>query len=183
MLQNEQQLIKQCKQRSEKAMLHLYDNYCDAMFSVCKRYLKNHEDAKDAMQEGFLKAFDSIHLYKSTHTFGVWIKRIVINQCIDVLRQKQLDYSHVKAETLQVIDDINDWCIDEGITKYQIVEAIEKLNLKYKIVVKLFLIEGYDHEEISEILQIPITTSRTHLRRGRLKLKELLKEDYEAARY
>ena len=181
-MQNQIRLITACKKGNQVAQMQVYDNYCQAMFTIACRYLKNEEDAKDAMQEGFLKAFAHIESYKPEATFGAWLKRIIINQCLDVLKKRKLEFSNEEVEKLQIVEDYN-WDFDSTISKTEIINAIEQLNEKYKIVVKLYLIEGYDHEEISEIVEIPVKTSRTHLRRGKLKLQELLKQKYNEARY
>ncbi|APY07650.1 RNA polymerase subunit sigma-70 [Winogradskyella sp. J14-2] len=175
-------LIRACKKGNQVAQMRLYDQYCDAMFTVASRYLNNDEDAKDAMQEGFLKAFTNLDKYKPEYTFGAWLKRIVINQCLDVLRQRKIEFSEVIVSELQITNEDN-WDFDSNISKKDILNAIEQLNEKHKIVIKLYLIDGYDHGEISEILDIPVKTSRTHLRRGKLKLQELLKPKYNEARY
>lgn len=174
-------LIERCKKGDEKAMMQIYDAYCGAMFQISCRYL-NDEDAKDAMQESFVKAFSKIESYQPEFTFGSWLKRIVINQCIDQLKKKRLEFVETDVVNLN-IEDENDWTFSSEISKQQVLSAIETLDNKYQIVVKLYLIEGYDHEEISSILEIPVKTSRTHLRRGKLKLRDLLKIQYNEARY
>jgi RNA polymerase sigma-70 factor (ECF subfamily) len=171
-------LIEQCKKGNQKAQLQIYNLYCEAMFFIACRYLNNEEEAKDAMQEGFLKAFLNIDSTVRDINFGAWLKRIIINQCIDVLKKKKLEMISLDDHFIEVIDD-DDWNFDMGITKEKVIEAIEKLSEKYRIVISLYLIEGYSHLEISEIMQIPVKTSRTHLRRGKLQLQELLKERYE----
>ncbi|MFD1063410.1 RNA polymerase sigma factor [Winogradskyella litorisediminis] len=176
------QLIKACKRGNQKAQMQVYDRYCDAMFVVSRRYLNNTEDAKDAMQEGFLKAFLNIENYTETSTFGAWLKRIIINQCIDAIRKNTFETKSLETENLQIIEDDN-WQFEDSITKTQIVETIEQLPEKYRLVITLYLIEGYDHEEISEILNINIKTSRTQLRRGKQQLQDLLKTRYNEARY
>lgn len=175
-------LINACKCGNQKAQMQVYDSYCDAMFNVALRYLQNEEDAKDAMQEGFLKAFLNIENYTNTATFGAWLKRIIINQCIDVVRKNKLETESLETENLQIVDD-NDWYYKSSITRAQIETAIATLTEKYRLVITLYLIEGYDHEEISELLAIPIKTSRTRLRRAKLQLQELLKTTYNEARY
>jgi len=155
--------------------MQLYDNYCDAMFTIACRYLNNDEDAKDAMQEAFLKAFKNIDSYEPTATIGAWLKRIVINQCLDALKKKKLHFEELSDEVI-ALENETDWQFESHITKKEVLDAIGVLKLKYKTVVQLYLIEGYDHVEISQILEIPVKTSRTHLRRGKEKLKELLKE-------
>ncbi|MFP4845530.1 RNA polymerase sigma factor [Winogradskyella sp. PE311] len=175
-------LIEACKKGNQIAQMQIYDNYSQAMFTVACRYLYDIEDAKDAMQEGFLKAFLNIEKFQPTSTFGAWLKRIIINQCLDVLRKRSIEFSEDDLETLQIVEDEN-WNFNNTISKTDIVNAIEKLKEKHKIVVTLYLIEGYDHAEISEILDIPIKTSRTHLSRGKAKLRDLLKQKFNEARY
>ena len=176
-------LIKATLEGSQKAQMQLYDTYCQAMFNIACRYLKNHEDAKDAMQEGFLKAFLNIKSYKDTSTFGAWLKRIIINQCIDVLKKRQFITQSLEIENSQVVDDNDDWQFDSAITKQDITNAIDRLSEKYKTVISLYLLEGYDHEELSQILGIPVKTSRTQLRRAKLQLQDALKTKYNEARY
>lgn len=175
MFKNNNTIVDKCIKGDQRAMMQLYDAYCKAMFSIACRYFKREEDAKDVMQEGFLKAFKNIESYTNEYSFGAWLKRIVINQCIDTLKKRRLDFVEVDVEHLELVDNVDDdWSVDIAISKEAVVNAIEKLSAKYKVVVKLYLLEGYDHNEISQILGIPIKTSRTHLRRGRLKLKEYL---------
>tara|TARA_B100000809_G_C15088070_1_gene512166 strand:- start:858 stop:1406 length:549 start_codon:yes stop_codon:yes gene_type:complete len=175
-------LIKRCKTGDEKAMLQIYDLYCDAMYHIACRYV-NDEDAKDAMQESFIKAFSKLDQFSPEFTFGSWLKRIVINHCIDDLKKKRLEFIETDVINLTIEDDTNDWLFSSEISKQHVLAAIKNLPNKHQVVVKLYLIEGYDHEEISSILDIPIKTSRTHLRRGRLQLRDLLKTQYNEARY
>lgn len=181
-MQDTNQLIKACRRGNQKAQMQLYDSYCNAMFNVACRYLKNENDAKDAMQEGFLKAFLNIDTYKTTATFGAWLKRIIINQCIDELKKRQFKMESLETENLQITDD-DDWQFESTITKQDILKAIDTLPEKYRLVITLYLIEGYDHEEISSILNIEKRTSRTQLRRAKLKVRELLNRTYYETGY
>ena len=156
-------LIELCKKGNQTAQMQVYDAYSQAMFTIACRYLNNDEDAKDAMQDGFLKAFINIAAFKPEATFGAWLKRIIINQCLDVLKKKKLQFENVELSELRIIDDIN-WNFDRTISKTEILKAIAQLTEKHKIVVQLYVIEGYDHQEISQILDI-------------------LKQNYNAARY
>lgn len=167
-------LVIESKKGNQKAQIKLYDLHCNAMFAISCRYLKNNEEAKDAMQDGFLKAFLSLENYTDGTNFSSWLKMIIINTCIDALKKKKLETVSTENYPLEISND-EDWNFDTKISKQQIIEAIEKLDLKYQLVIKLFLIEGYDHQEISEILKIPIKTSRTQLRRGKLVMRNLLK--------
>ena len=161
--------------------MHIYDKYCNAMFTVACRYLPD-EEAKEAMQEGFLKAFLNIQTFKNDKTFGAWLKRIIINQCIDQLKKKKIETTSIEQVQLEIVDD-EDWLFDTQITKQEILQAIDQLSEKYQLVVKLYLLEGYDHSEISQILGIEVKTSRTQLRRGKLQLRELLKKHFNEARH
>lgn len=175
-------LINQCKKNNRMAQLQLYEKYAKLMFNIALRYVSDKENAKDVMQEGFLKAFVNINTYQPKFSFGSWLKRIIINQALDELRKRKLNFSDDEVENLNIIND-DDWNFESFISKQDILLAIEQLDAKQNIVVKLYLIEGYDHQEISEILNIPATTSRTYLSRGKHKLRALLKQKYNEARY
>lgn len=167
-------LVKQSKKGNKKAQLKLYDLHCKAMFIISCRYLKNKEEAKDAMQDGFLKAFLNLSSYSDKTNFSSWLKTIVINTCIDYLKKRKLKTVSIENYPLVIVND-NDWHFDAKITKTEILDTIDKLPLKYQLVVKLYLLEGYDHQEIGNILKIPISTSKTRLRRGKSVLKQQLK--------
>lgn len=167
-------LVIQSKKGNQKAQMKLYDLHCNAMFAISCRYLKNEEKAKDAMQDGFLKAFLNLENYVDGTSFSSWLKIIIINTCVDAIKKKKLETVSIENYPLEISND-DDWSFDVKISKKQIIEAIEKLNLKYQLVIKLYLLEGYDHQEISEILKIPVKTSRTQLRRAKLSLRNLLK--------
>ncbi|WP_298516465.1 RNA polymerase sigma factor [uncultured Kordia sp.] len=172
-------ILKKCKQGNRKAQMKLYDLYADAMYIITCRYISNREDAKDVMQEAFLKAFTRLSQYQGEVAFGAWLKRIMINQCIDTLKKRSLVYEEMNDQTMTIVADEVSWEVDINVTKQEIIQAIESLPVKYKYVVQLYLIEGYDHQEISEILEIPVRTSRTQLMRGKTKLKNLLNDHFK----
>ena len=156
------------------AQMQLYDLYCDAMFVIAKRYVKNSFEAEDIMQEAFIKVFKNIHSFKGQVTIGAWIKRIVINQCIDYLKKKKIELVSIDEAKLTIADE-NDWNLNKEVTINNITTAINNLPEKYKIVLNLYLIEGYDHQEIAQVLNITEVTSRSQLMRGKNKLKSELK--------
>ena len=170
-------IIERCKQNDRKAQLKLYNQYCDGMYIVAKRFVKDSFEAEDVVQEAFIKAFNKLHQYKAEVTFGAWLKRIVINKSIDLLKSKKQKMLELDEVHLKVIDSgyEDEWLVDDAITLDEVKDAINELPDKYKYVVMLFLIEGYDHQEISEILNITEVASRSQLYRGKKKLKELLK--------
>lgn len=154
----------------------LYKQYCDGMFIVASRYLKNTAEAEDAMQESFIKAFKKIEQFSGDVSFGAWLKRIVINTCLDALKKKKAHFEEINDDVMRLEDEENTgWAVEDGTTMDEINRAIEKLSTNYKAVVKLFLLEGYDHQEIAQVLNITESASRTNLHRGKLQLKEHLK--------
>ncbi|WP_149275264.1 RNA polymerase sigma factor [Pareuzebyella sediminis] len=167
-------VVEKCKANDRKAQLMLYEQYCDGMFHVALRFVRNTEDAEEVLQESFIKAFQKIHQFKSEVTFGAWLKRIVINKSIDFLKCKK-QQTVTLDETYMHIEDDQDWKVEEGITIEQVKESMDQLPEKYKYVVMLYLIEGYDHSEISQILNISETACRTRLSRGKGHLKTVLK--------
>lgn len=168
-------IIERCKKNDAKAQMELYNLYCNAMFLVAKRYMRDDFVAEDVMQDAFIKAFKKIDTYKGEVSIGAWIKKIVINQSIDELKKKKLELVSINYERHEVLDE-EDWQVEDKTTMQQIVSCIKELKEKYRVVLSLYLLEGYDHQEISQILGITETTSRTHLLRGKRKLQESLKE-------
>ena len=178
------QLIEDCRANNRKAQLKLYNSYCDGMFIVASRFLKNSAEAEDAMQEAFVKAFSKLHQYSGEVTFGAWLKRIVINKCLDCLKAKKLEYVALNEQLLEKVeDDAQDWQVEDGIGIEEVKLEIQQLPEKYKYPIMLYLIEGYDHEEISDILKISQVASRTLVHRGKKKLQEKLKVLRNGTRY
>jgi RNA polymerase sigma-70 factor (ECF subfamily) len=177
-----QPIINQCKNNNAKAQIQLYNLYCEAMFTVAHRYVKDRFVAEDVMQDAFIKAFKNIHSYKNEVAFGAWLKRIVINQSIDQLKKKKLELIAINDEIISKSDD-DDWNIESDISIEGIVAMINKLKEKYRLVLTLYLLEGFDHQEISEVLSITENTSRTHLLRGKKILKAQLKNTSYADGY
>jgi RNA polymerase sigma factor (sigma-70 family) len=168
-----QEIIDQCREGSQKAQFQLYKLYYRPMFSICMRLINNAAEAEDVMQEAFLNAFTKIDTYKGEVSFGAWLKRIVINRSLDYLKKRKVKFEEINEKTNQLPDYQME--IKEVNMKV-IKDAIQKLPDGYRVVLSLFLIEGYDHEEISEILGISNSNSRTQYLRAKNKLKELLKD-------
>jgi len=168
-----QEIIDQCKEGSQKAQFQLYKLYYKAMYSVSLRIINDEMEAEDVMQEAFLKAFSKMDTYKGEVSFGAWLKRIVVNRSLDYLKKRKVQFEEVNERTTQVADyQMGTKEVDMKLLK----EAIQDLSDGYRVVLSLYLIEGYDHEEISQILGISNSSSRTQLLRAKNKLRELLKE-------
>lgn len=164
--------------------MQLYKQYCDGMLVVALRFVKDTMEAEDIVQEAFIKAFSKLDQYRAEVSFGAWLKRIVVNRCIDVLKSKKQRLTELEEHHLNVVDTDEgaEWLVDDDITIEDVKKAIEALPEKYKYVVMLYLIEGYDHNEISEILNISEVASRTQLSRGKQKLQTVLKTEKNGTR-
>ena len=168
-------LVVECKQGSKKACYELYKLYAKAMLNVSFRIVGNIAEAEDVLQEAFLDAFNKVKDFRQDTTFGLWLKQIVVNRSINVLRKRKLELVELDGEQLENIAD--DGFEDDEDTQYQaaqVKEAIKQLPDGYRIVLSLYLLEGYDHEEISQILNISENTSRTQFLRAKRKLLEIL---------
>lgn len=154
------------------------------MLAVASRFVNNTMEAEDIVQEAFIKAFSKLEQYKGEVSFGAWLKRIVINRCIDVLKAKRQRIIELEEHHLNVVDTDykSEWLVDDNVTIDRVKQAISELPEKYKYVVMLYLIEGYDHQEISEILNISEVASRTQLSRGKQKLQNVLKVEQNGTR-
>lgn len=168
-----QDIIDQCREGSQKAQFQLYKLYYKPMYSVCMRMMNNETDAEDVMQEAFLSAFRKIDTYKGEVSFGAWLKKIVINRSLDYLKKRKVKFEEINEKSNKFIDYQME---TKEVNMKVIKDAIQKLPDGYRVVLSLYLIEGYDHEEISEILGISNSNSRTQFLRAKNKLKEILKD-------
>ena len=142
------------------------------MFSVSLRIVNDQMEAEDVMQEAFLSAFKKIDSYKGEVSFGAWLKRIVVNRSLDYLKKRKVQFEEVNERTTQIAEfQMDTRELDAKVLK----QAIQELSDGYRIVLSLYLIEGYDHEEISQILGISNSASRTQLLRAKNKLRDILK--------
>ena len=167
-----QEIIDQCKEGSQKAQFQLYKLYYKAMFSVSMRIVNDQMEAEDVMQEAFLSAFKKIETYKGEVSFGAWLKRIVVNRSLDYLKKRKVQFEAINERTAQIAESHMDAReLDAKVLK----QSIQELSDGYRVVLSLYLIEGYDHEEISQILGISNSASRTQLLRAKNKLREILR--------
>lgn len=167
-------IIEDCRKGKRSAQTELYRRYYKGMYSVSMRILNNAVEAEDAMQEAFITAFKQINNFRAEVTFGSWLKKIVVNRSIDLLRKRKIQYDDLSNLSETFIEE-NEKKIEE-ISLEMIKEAISGLKDNYRIVLSLFLIEGYDHDEIAEILKITNGSSRIIYHRAKEKLKEALIE-------
>jgi len=166
-------LIDKCKNNDSRAQMQLYDQYCKAMFNTAYNFIKDDDIAQDVMQEAFIKAFKKIESFSGEATFGAWLKRIVVNQSLDYIKKQKIQTVELNDNIVYMADE-EPLEVDAEIKLSAIYKCIEELPQKCKNVVKLYLIEGYDHQEVAQILEISEVASRSQLSRGKSKLKELL---------
>lgn len=167
------QLLQRCKIGEQSAQLEIYKRYYRAMYNTALRILKNSFDAEDMMQESFLIAFTKLSTFKGEVAFGAWLKRIVINKCFTQLK-KNKRFEEVKLEVARNENIVEETIDYSGIDVNTVLTKINDLKSNYRIALTLHLIEGYDYEEISEIMQISYQNSRTTISRAKNKLRELL---------
>ncbi len=163
-------LIEECRKGNGKAQFRLYNQYSKAMYNLAYRILNNREDAEDILQEAFTDCFRNIGSFRFESTFGAWLKKILVNKCINQLKKKKIDLT--LCETLP--SQINE---EEAEVKYdtkKIFKGIEMLPDGYRIILTLYLLEGYDHSEISQILGISESTSKSQYSRAKGKLRNIL---------
>jgi RNA polymerase sigma factor (sigma-70 family) len=167
-------LVVECKQGSKKACYELYKLYAKAMLNVAFRIVGNVAEAEDVLQEAFLDAFKRIQDFRQETTFGLWLKQIVVSRSINLLRKRKIELVELGDEVDNIADEeqYNDEEIQYKVA--QVKQAMNELPEGYKQVISLYLIEGYDHEEIGQILNITENTSRTQFLRAKRKLSEIL---------
>ncbi|MES2112052.1 MAG: RNA polymerase sigma factor [Bacteroidota bacterium] len=171
------QLVLECKQGSKKACYELYKLYSKAMLNVAFRIVGNIAEAEDVLQEAFVDAFSKLKDFRQDTTFGLWLKQIVVNRSINLLRKRRLELVDLEEGQLENIAE--DEVEDEEEIQFQaarIKEAMKELPEGYRLVISLYLLEGYDHEEIGQILNISENTSRTQFLRAKRKLLEILQK-------
>ena len=150
------------------------------MFNICMRILNHLGEAEDALQEAFVDAFTNLHQFRQQSTFGAWLKQIVVNKAINHMRSRKVKWVEIEEwkETMEESDHIEDtFGLSESDTMLEIERVrsmVQKLPDGYRVVLSLYLFEGYDHEEIGEVLGISETTSRTQYMRAKRKLTEML---------
>lgn len=167
-----QEIIDQCREGSQKAQFKLYKLYYKSMYSVSLRIVNDESEAEDVMQEAFLSAFEKISTYRGEVSFGAWLKKVVINRSLDCLKKRKARFEELDERTME-LPDLKEPV--SGVDTGMIQRAIQCLPDGYRTILSLFLIEGYDHEEISEILGISNAASRTQYSRAKSKLRDYLK--------
>nr|WP_321451382.1 sigma-70 family RNA polymerase sigma factor [uncultured Carboxylicivirga sp.] len=168
-------IIQKAAKGSAKAQKQLYELYSKAMFNICYRMMNNLHDAEDMLQEVFCDAFNRLNTFRFDSTFGAWIKRITINKCINELKKKKIALELKEEITPDYFSDNYEDTDLMQLSVNHIKHAMALLPDGYRIIFSLYMLEGYDHQEISEIMNITVSTSKSQLARAKKKLIEVLK--------
>ncbi len=169
-------IIKGCKKNRPDAQKKLYDQFSGKLFGVCLQYAKDYTEAEDILQDGFVKVFTKIGQFDNKGSFEGWMRRIMVNCALERFR---------KQNNLFTVSEINDYdhkmVYDDllaEISSKELLEMIQELTPQYKTVFNLYAIEGYPHNEIAEMLNISVGTSKSNLSRARAILQEKVRELY-----
>lgn len=168
---SEHHLILACKQGKLWARKEVYEQYAPSMMALCRRYVSDVEDAKDVLQEGFLKVFTEIGQYSGKGSFGGWIRKIFVNTSLDHIRKRN------RLKQKEILTDIESESCEEApymkdITAEELMECITELPETYRTIFNLYAIEGYSHREIATLLRMSESTSRSFFFRARQLLQK-----------
>ncbi len=176
--ENTEALLQLCLTGKQSAQLEIYNRYYKAMYNTALRIVKHTAEAEDVMQESFLSAFTKLHTFKGDVTFGAWLKRIVINNSIYHYRKQQKNNAVDLDEVLYKVEDNDGVASDPyGYTELKaqkVMETMKSLKDNYRVSLTLHLVEGYDYEEISEIMNISYANCRTTISRAKESLRKKL---------
>ncbi len=165
-------LIKRSRSGDREAQNELYKAYAQAMYQICRRMMGNDEDAKDVLQDAFVHAFVKLNTLRNDNLFTAWLKRIVVNHCLNALKaQKQLQLEVEEYETEELDEAYN------KIRVQQVLRALDQISPGCRTVLNLYVFEGYDHGEIAQILNISVSASKAQYSKAKSKIRSLLNTD------
>ena len=171
--QNQLELVEACRQGTRTAQFELYNLYSRAMYNTALRMVGQPGDAEDLLQTAFTEVFMKLDSFRGESTIGAWIKRIVVNKCINFLKMRRIQFAELTHSLAVPIEEAPDESVPKA-TVERIHKAINELPDGYRVVFSLYVLEGYDHEEISQILGISEQTSKSQFSRAKAKLRENL---------
>ena len=170
----ENELIEGCRQKNRKAQKMLYELHAPVMFGVCMRYVKNREDAEDVMIEGFFKVMTNIDQFRGAGSFQGWIRRIMVNESLMFLRKQHNFRMTVEVSNIEIKSQVS---VEDELSAQDIINLLDKLPTGYRTVFNLYVLEGYKHREIAEMLDISINTSKSQLILAKKRMQSLVKQN------
>ena len=178
--ENEKSLLKGCIQGRREAQQQLYNLFSSKMFGVCLRYAKDHHNAEDLLQDGFVKVFKNISKFRGEGSFEGWMRRIFVNTAIEQYRKGNHLYPVLDSEMPEV-HHVDNKAL-ENLAVRDLLDMVNKLSPGYRTVFNLYVIEGFSHKEIAEMLKVTEGTSKSQLARARYILQEMIYK-YQDAQY
>ena len=170
------ELVKQCAKNDRKAQEEIYQLFSGKLFSICLKYSKNKQEAQDNFQDGFITIFDKIGQFKFKGSFEGWLKRVMVNTILLKYRQKNVLNLVTEEIPDEVIVDID----DDEVSLDFLLNLIQELPDRYRMVFNLYVLDGFSHKEISKMLQIAEGTSKSNLARARAILKQKIEKHQES---
>ena len=168
-------IIEGCKKGKQREQYKLYQLYEKAMFNVCYRMMNSREEAEDLLQDSFTDAFRRLDSFRYESSFGHWLKRIVVNKCINEIKRKKADLSFYEdMGWFENTEETKEENYGNGLTVENVKEAMKQLPDGSRLIFSLYLLEGYDHVEIAQILDISESNSKSQYMRAKRKVKEIL---------
>ncbi len=166
-------LIQRCKKGDRKAQNELYKLFAAAMYNVCRRMMGDEDDAKDVLQDTFIDAFTKLDSLQNELIFPAWLKKIAVNNCINAIRKKKHELSDIDehGDVAEIVEN------DVDYTNYKaekILKAMDQISEGCRVVANLYLFEGYDHKEISQILSISESASKAQYSKAKSKIRKIL---------
>ena len=175
----ESQLIKGCVQNDENCQRMLFEQYAGKMMTICLRYACDRPEAEDILQESFIKIFSHVHQYKFEGSFEGWMKRIVVNSALKAIQKKKTRFIDINNHD-SVLPQTDSYALS-NLTEDELIKLISDLPEGYRIVFNLYVLEGYSHDEIAEMLGIQAATSRSQLVKARKMLQKQILSNQKIA--
>ena len=180
-------IIRGCIDGDRRSQQRLYEAFYGKMMAVCRRYAKDNDEALDIFQEAFIKVFNNIHKYRDKGSFEGWIRRIMVNTAIDFIRRAKAGGQTVEltdrhTDTMGSHDDDDEGDSILGNVSYdELLKCVQSLSPAYKQVFNLYVVDGYQHQEIAEMLNISVGTSKSNLAKAKMNLRKFLSEKMAVA--
>ena len=175
----ENSIIKACLKNDRAAQKSLYEQYRIQMYVLCQRYCTSAEDAKDCLQEGFIKIYRDLYQFDPLKgKFEYWIKKVFVNTCLEAIRKKKIDFQSLDSTNNSQI--ASEESSISTLSLQELTKLIQTLPIGYRTVFNMYVIEGYSHAEIAEHLNISESTSKTQLMKAKSCLRQRLEESFNA---
>lgn len=181
---SDEELVKLCMSDNRLAQQAIYQRYSHAMMGVCSRYAKSKEDAKDVFQDGFIKVFTKLETFKGESMLATWMTKIFVNTALTFLRKGINKYSFLDIdEVFDLVDEDDEISFDtdeitfmDNLTAEEAMRLVQFLPDKYRLIINMYCLDGYNHKQIADALQISEGTSKSQLSRARKMLITMIQK-------